>query len=165
MPGIAELALGAAPIAGGALLGVLAGNVKPPDLRALIKQEQDLLERIPLDQVERRAEMQRVIDIHIDDLITGVDKNRSLREAALSYRGNWRDILVFVSAILFTIVWATAVDPAKRSNYWVMLVVLVIATIAAGVYATRGVVRALGTLRRNRADKDHPGDDHPGEGQ
>ncbi len=28
MPGIAELALGAAPIAGGALLGVAAGNIK-----------------------------------------------------------------------------------------------------------------------------------------
>ena len=119
-------------------------------MRALIKQEQDLLERIPLEQVERRAEMQRVIDIHIDDLVSAVDKNRSLREAALSYRGNWRDILVFISAILFTIVWATAVDPAKRSNYWVMLVVLIIATVVAGVYATRGVVRALRTLMRDR---------------
>lgn len=153
MPGIAELALGAAPIAGGALLGVIAGNVKPPDLRALIKQEQDLLERIPPDQLERRAEMQRVIDIHIDDLIAGVDKNRSLREAALSYRGNWRDVLVFISAILFTIVWATAVDPTKRSNYWVMLIVLIIATVVAGIYATRGVVRALRTLRRNRKER------------
>lgn len=30
MPALAELALGAAPIAGGALLGAVAGNLKPP---------------------------------------------------------------------------------------------------------------------------------------
>lgn len=32
MPGIAEIALGAAPIAGGALLGAVAGNLKAPDV-------------------------------------------------------------------------------------------------------------------------------------
>ena len=37
MPGIADLALGAAPIFGGALMGVLAGNLKGPDYRASIK--------------------------------------------------------------------------------------------------------------------------------
>ena len=45
MPGIAEIALGAAPIAGGALLGVAAGNLKPPDVRGQIKQDFDLLDR------------------------------------------------------------------------------------------------------------------------
>jgi hypothetical protein len=45
MPGIAELALGAAPIAGGALLGVAAGNLRPPDIRGMIAKDMDLLER------------------------------------------------------------------------------------------------------------------------
>ncbi len=44
MPGIAELALGAAPIAGGALLGAAAGNLKPPDVRGLITKDLDLLD-------------------------------------------------------------------------------------------------------------------------
>ena len=35
MPGIAEFALAGAPIAGGALLGVVAGNLRGPDVRAI----------------------------------------------------------------------------------------------------------------------------------
>lgn len=150
MPGIAELALGAAPIAGGALLGMAAGNLRPPDLRGNIKKDMELLEMLPPEQVERRAELQRVIDIRIDDIIGGIDKNRSMRELATSYQGNWRDIVVFVCGILFTIVWATAVDPAKRANYWVMLVVLILATVAAGVYAARGVVRGVRSYLQER---------------
>ena len=105
MPGIAEIALAGAPIAGGALLGVAAGNLRPPDIRALIVKDMDLLDRIPAEQVERRAELQRVIDIRVDDLIGAVDKNRELRQLAASYEGNWRDIVVFICAVLFTIVW------------------------------------------------------------
>ena len=55
--GIADLALGAAPIAGGALLGVAAGNLKPPDIRGLIAKDMDLLERIPDDQPELKARL------------------------------------------------------------------------------------------------------------
>ena len=108
MPGFAELALAGAPIAGGALLGVVAGNLRGPDLRGLIKQDMDLLDRLPVDQVERRANLQRVIDQRVDDLIIGADKAQSLREVAMSYRGNWRDIVVFVCALLFTIVCGTS---------------------------------------------------------
>ena len=60
MPGIAELALAGAPIAGGALLGIAAGNLRPPDVRGMIAKDMDLLDRLPEDQVERRAELQRV---------------------------------------------------------------------------------------------------------
>ena len=90
MPGFAEFALAGAPIAGGALLGLAAGSLKGPDVRGNIAADMDLLERIPEDQVHRRAELQRVIDLRIDGLIAGIDKNRELREMALSYRGNWR---------------------------------------------------------------------------
>ena len=55
MPGIAELALGAAPIAGGALLGAAAGGFKGPDVRAMIAKDMDLLDRIPDDQPELKA--------------------------------------------------------------------------------------------------------------
>jgi hypothetical protein len=43
MPGIAELALGAAPIAGGALLGAAAGSFKGPDVRGMFAMDMDLL--------------------------------------------------------------------------------------------------------------------------
>jgi hypothetical protein len=48
MSGLEGFALGAAPLAGGALLGGMAG--KGTDLRAVIKSELDLLERIPEDR-------------------------------------------------------------------------------------------------------------------
>ena len=95
MPGIAEILLGAAPIAGGALVGVAAGNLKGPDVRGQIKQDFDLLDRIPPEETERRAELQRSINRRIDDLIKAGDRSRAIRQAAVSYQGNWRDILLF----------------------------------------------------------------------
>ena len=74
MPGIAELALGAAPIAGGALLGAAAGSFKGPDVRAMIAKDMDLLERIPDDQPELKARLKASIDDRIDDLIAATEK-------------------------------------------------------------------------------------------
>ncbi|MDQ2638531.1 MAG: hypothetical protein M3Y83_16815 [Actinomycetota bacterium] len=151
MPGIAELALGAAPIAGGAMLGVIAGNLKPPDVRGQIIKDIDLLERIPPEQVERRARLQASIDQRIDDLISAGERSRELREAALSYKGNWRDIVVFVCAVLFTIVWWNVSH--SRSNWLVMFIAMIVLSVAAGIYAGRGVLRALRTFLRRQDDK------------
>ena len=149
MPGIAEIALGAAPVAGGALLGVAAGNLRGPDFRGMIKNDLDLLERIPEDQPERRAELQRTINERIDDLIESTKRSRELRLAAMSYRGNWRDIVIFVCAVLFTIVWWNVSH--SRSNWLVMFIVLIVASVVAGLYALRGALRALRSLiRRSR---------------
>lgn len=141
MPGIAELALGAAPIAGGAMLGAIAGNLKPPDVRGLIVKDLDLLERIPPEQVERRARLQASIDQRIDDLISAGERSRELREAAMSYKGNWRDIVFFICAILFTIVWWNVSH--SRANWLVMFIAMVVLSVAAGIYAGRGVLRAV----------------------
>lgn len=133
------------------MLGIAAGNLRPPDVRGMIKADMELLELIPADQVERRAELQRVIDLRIDDLIAGVDKSHSLREMALSYRGNWRDIVVFICAILFTIVWWNVSH--SRTNWLMMFIVMIVASIAAGLYASRGVVRALRSLARHHDEE------------
>jgi hypothetical protein len=150
MPGIAELALGAAPIAGGALLGVAAGNLKPPDVRGMIAKDMDLLDRIPDNQPELKARLQASIDQRIADLISASEKSRSIREAALSYSGNWRDVVVFICAILFTIIWWNVSH--SRANWLVMFIVMIIASVVAGIYAGRGIVRAVTTfLHRNDA--------------
>jgi hypothetical protein len=152
MSGIASIALAGAPIAGGALLGALAGNMRGPDVRNIVKQDMELLEQLPAEQTHRRAELQRVIDIRIDEMIAAVDKQRSMLEVAATYRGNWRDIVVFVCAILFTIIWWNT--PHTRDNYWVMFVLMIIVSVAAGVYAARGLLRALRTyLRGHRAER------------
>lgn len=151
MPGIADLALGAAPIAGGALLGAAAGNLRPPDVRGLITKDLDLLARIPEDQVDRRARMQASIDRRIDELIEAGDRTREIREAALSYRGNWRDILVFVCALLFTFIWWNVSH--SRPNWTLTFVLMIVVSVAAGIYAGRGVARAINNFMHRNDDK------------
>jgi hypothetical protein len=148
MPGIAELALGAAPIAGGALVGAAAGGFKGPDIRAMIAKDMDLLERIPDDQPELKARLKASIDDRIIDLVKATEKSRAVREAAVSYSGNWRDIVVFLCAILFTIVWWNV--PHSRSNWLVMFIAMIILSVIVAIYAGRGVARAISSyLHRN----------------
>jgi hypothetical protein len=148
MPGLAELALGTAPIAGGALLAVAAGQFKGPDFRALIKQDQDLLDRIPEDQTARRAELQRTIDVRIDDLISATDRSRSLREAASAYKGNWRDGVLFLCVVLFAVIWWNV--PHSRTNWLPTFIVMILLALLSAVYAMRGLIRSLSpTMHRH----------------
>lgn len=144
MTGIAELALGAAPIAGGALLGTLAGTVKGPDFRALIKSDIELLDSLPGESVELRAALRRSIDERVWELIAVADRNHNLRVAATSYKGDWRDVVVFVCAVLFTVVWWNV--PHSRSNWTVTFVFLVILSAVIGLYASRGIVSLIRRL-------------------
>jgi hypothetical protein len=151
MPGIADLALGAAPIAGGALLGVAAGNLKPPDIRGMIAKDMDLLERIPDTQPELKARLKTSIDQRINDLISASERTRTMREAALSYTGNWRDIVVFICAVLFTVIWWNVSH--SRSNWLLLFIVMIVLSIVAGIYAGRGVVRAITRMVRRNDDE------------
>lgn len=152
--GILDVAMGAAPLAGGALLGVAAGNLKPPDVRAAIKADMDLLDRIPEDQTERRAELQRVIDLRIDELIMAVDRSRQLKSMATGYafnrEGRLRDVLVFVMSVLFTIIWWNVKH--SRPGWLPMFIALVVFTLLAAWYALRGLLRAV-TPSRWRKDR------------
>jgi F0F1-type ATP synthase assembly protein I len=148
MAGLAGLALGTVPIAGGALLAVAAGQFKGPDFRALIKQDQDLLDRIPQEQTARRAELQRTIDMRIDDLISVTYQSRSLREAASAYKGNWRDVVLVLCIVLFAVIWWNV--PHSRTNWLPTLIVLILLGVVAAVYAMRGLTRSLSmTMHRH----------------
>jgi len=151
MPGIADIALGAAPIAGGALLGAAAGSFKGPDVRGMIAKDMDLLERIPDDQPELKARLKASITERIGDLVEGTERSRKIREAAVSYSGNWRDIVVFICAILFTIVWWNVSH--SRANWLVMFIAMIILSVVAGIYAGRGIVRAVKSFMRSDDDR------------
>jgi hypothetical protein len=142
MSGLAGLALGTVPIAGGALLaaaaGQLKGPLKAPDFRGLIKQDQDLLKGIPPEQTARRAELQRTIDVRIDDLIAATDRSRSLRMEASGYQGNWRDVVVFVCVVLFAVIWWNVSH--SRTNWLPMFIVLILLALVTAYYAARGFV-------------------------
>lgn len=149
MAGLAGVALGALPIAGGALLGAAAGQLKGPDFRGALKQDMDLLDRIPEEQTQRRAELQRTIDTRIDDMIAAGDKSRAMRLAASSYGGNWRDIVLFVCAVLFTIVWWNA--DHSRSNWLLMFILMIVVSVLTAAYAARGTARGLSRILRRRS--------------
>ena len=141
MPGIADLALWAAPIFGGALMGVIAGSFKGPDYRAAIKDDLDLLAKIPPENAALREALQRSIDDRISDLVVTMDKSRELRQSAVGYKGDWRDVVVFICALLFTVVWWN-IDH-QRTNWIVMFVFLIALSIVTGLYAARGVLGAF----------------------
>ena len=151
MPGIAELALGAAPIAGGALLGAAAESFKGPDIRAMIAKDMDLLERIPDDQPELKARLKASIDERINDLIAATERTREIRQMAASYQGNWRDFVVFLCAILFTIIWWNVSH--SRANWLIMFIALIALSILAGLYAARGIFRGVATFRHSRGKR------------
>src|ERR1700756_583494 len=150
MTGVAQLALGAAPIFGGALLGVAAGQIRGPDFRGTIKADLELLERIPEEESARRAALQRSINQRIDDLVAANTRSRELRAAASAYQGNWRDIVLVLCAVLFTIVWWNV--PHSRTNWLVLFIVMIALSVVAALYAFRGLRRTLRALFRRRSD-------------
>ncbi|TGB36009.1 hypothetical protein EJD98_12510 [Mycolicibacterium peregrinum] len=133
------------------MLGVIAGNLKPPDIRGMITKDLDLLDRLPAEDVERKARLKASIDERIDGLIDASDRSREIREAAMSYRGNWRDIVVFICALLFTFIWWNVSH--SRSNWLVMFIAMIIVSVAAGIYAGRGIVRAINNFVHRNDDK------------
>ena len=135
------MALGAAPIAGGALLGTLAGTFKGPDFREIIKSDIALLDSLPEDSVDVRRELKRTIDERVLELIANIDQNRELRLTAKSYKGNWRDLVLFLCVLLFTLVWWNV--PHSRTNWTLTFVVLVLVSVIIGIYAARGIIRVI----------------------
>jgi hypothetical protein len=146
MPGLAGLAMGAAPVLGGALLGVAVGQLRGPGLREGIKQDLELLEQMPEMEAARREALRRSIDDRIDELIVAEDKARQLRAAASSYEGSWRDIVLFLCTVLFSIVW-WSVDH-DRDSWLPVFITTIVASVVAGGYAVRGLHRSVRRLRR-----------------
>jgi hypothetical protein len=144
--GLGAIALNSAPVFGGAMLAIAAGQFKGPNYRGLIKEDMDLLDRLPPDATTRRADLQRTIDARIDDLVDAADRTRALRRAAVSYQGNWRDIVLFLCALLFTIVWWDVNH--QRSNWLPMFILLIVLSVVTAVYALRGLLRAATSIVR-----------------
>jgi hypothetical protein len=154
MPGLAAIALGSAPIVGGALLGVASGQFVGRDFRTGIKEDMELLERLPEDEESRRAALRRSIADRIDDLVVANEKRRQLRAAAIVYQGNWRDIVLFLCTVLFTVVWWD-VDHDRKS--WLPLfIVLILASVVTAGYALRGARRSMLKLIHRNASRTSP---------
>jgi len=70
----------------------------------------------------------------------------------MSYQGNWRDVVLFLCVLMFTIIWWDVKH--SRSNWLVMFVLLIVLSVVTAVYALRGILRSAISLahRRRRAD-------------
>ncbi len=148
MVGLGQIALNSAPVFGGAMRAIAAGQFRGPDYRGLIKQDMDLLDRLPPDATQRRAQLQRTIDARVDDLIEAADRSRALRRAALSYRGNWRDLVLLLCVLLFTVIWWDVNH--SRGNWLPMFILLIILCVVTAAYAFRGVLRSASSFVRRR---------------
>jgi hypothetical protein len=72
-----------------------------------------------------------------------------LREAAASYEGNWRDLVVFVSPLFFTIVWWHV---SRQRAHWLLMFTLMILLPTMAVFIrARGVVRTLRRVIHHKA--------------
>ena len=152
MVGVGALVTGVAPPAGGVLLGGMAGKSGPsvPDLRAVIISELDLLQRIPEDEMARRAAFKRMIAEHVEALLVAQEKSREFKRKTKYFTEHWRDIVVFVTTLLFVvIIWHA--DHSRP--VWLPLV---IATIVMSVVTAISVVRGfLSSVRSSASDGDH----------
>ncbi|BBY20646.1 hypothetical protein [Mycobacterium stomatepiae] len=148
MVGLGQLALDSAPALGAVLLAIAAIQFRGPDYRQLIQQDMDLLERLPPEATERRDALRNSIDARIDDLVESANRSRAWRRAAMSYQGDWRDVVVMLCAVLFTIVW-WGVDHS-RGNWMPMFILLILLCVVAAAYAFRGVLRAASAFVHKR---------------
>ena len=148
MAGLGQMALSGAPIFGGVLLAVVARQFRGPNFRGLIKEDMDLLDRLAPEAMARRAELQRTIDARIDDLVVANDRSLALRKAAVSYQGNWRDVVLLLCVLLFTFIWWEISH--SRSNWLVTFILLVVLSFVTAAYALRGVVRAASSFVRRQ---------------
>jgi integral membrane sensor domain MASE1 len=152
MVGVGALVTGVAPLAGGVLLGGIAGKSGPsvPDLRAIISSELDLLQRIPEDEVARRAAVKRMIGEHVEALLVAQEKSREFKKRTRYFTEHWRDLVVLVTTLLFVvIIW-------HADHHRPIWLPLLIATIVMSVVTAIPVVRGfLSSVRSSVPDGDH----------
>ncbi len=152
MVGVGAIVTGVAPLAGGLLLGGMAGRSGPSgaDLRAIILSELDLLQRIPEEEVDRRAAFKRVIAEHIEALLVAQEKSREFKRKTKYFTEHWRDIIVFVTTLLFVVILWHA---DHQRPVWLPLL---IATIVMSVVTAISVVRGFLASVRSSAPDERP---------
>jgi hypothetical protein len=132
------------------LLGGAAGQLKQssgPDYRTAIKEDLDILERLPADLAAHRAAILSTIELRIEDMVSAAAKRHRLRVEVDSYQGNWRDIVLVVCAVLFTYVWWHVSH--HRADWLPVFIALILVCVVTAAYTFRGSVRSARRLIRS----------------
>ena len=143
--------MGTAPVAGGALLAIAFGRFAgaAPDQRVQIKQDLDIIDRLPPEFADRRAVIVEAVGARLDYLIAAGEKSRDWWDTARSYKGNWRDAVLVGCVVLFAFIW-WQVDHSK-SNWLPTFVVLILLGVLTTLYAVRGVLRGVRDATASRS--------------
>jgi CHASE2 domain-containing sensor protein len=111
----------------------------------------DLLERIPEDQITHRAGLEQVIAQHIDDLVVAVEKSRQLQRRNSYFTENWRDLVLFLTTVLFTVV-AWHADH-NRPVWLPIFIAVILLSVVTAMFVLRGFLRSVGPAPHG--DHDH----------
>ena len=96
----------------------------------------------------RREALQRTIDDRIDDLVAANEEDADCVPPQAHTKATGRDIVLFLCAVLFTIVWWNVSH--ARANWMLVFIAMIGASVIAAMYAARGSRRALRqAIRRN----------------
>ena len=152
MVGVGALVTGAAPLAGGVLLGGMAGKSGPsvPDLRAVIISDLDLLRRTPEDQVARRAAFERMLGEHVEALLVAQEKSREFRRKTSYFIEHWRDIVLLITTLLFVVVIWYA--DHHRPIWLPLLIATIVMSVVTAISVVRGFLRSI---RPSAPEGDH----------
>ena len=143
MVGVGALVTGAAPLAGGVLLGGMAGKSGPsvPDFRAVILSDLELLQRLPEAEVARRAALKRMLGEHVEALLVAQEKSREFRRKTRYFTEHWRDIVLFVTTLLFVVVICYA--DHHRPVWLPLLIATIVMSVVTGIAVVRGFLRSI----------------------
>ena len=142
MVGLGALVTGAAPLAGGVLLGGMAGKLglSAPDWRAVILSDLELLHRIPEAEVARRAALKRMLGEDVEALLAAQEKSREFRRRTRYFTEHWRDIVLFVTTLLFVVVIWYA--DHHRPVWLPLLIATIVMSVVTGISVVRGFLRS-----------------------
>jgi hypothetical protein len=103
----------------------------------------ELLQLIPEDQVARRVALKQMIGDHIDDLLLAQEKSREFQRKTRYFtdRGHWRDIVLFVTTVLFAVV--IGLGNHHRPVWLPLLVATIVMSVVTGIDVVRGFLRSV----------------------
>ena len=140
MSGLRAFALGAAPLAGGVLLG--DRGPRATECSGFASRHQ--IGNGPAGADSARpghpsSRAEQVIAQHIDDLVVAIEKSRHLQRSTSYFVENWRHLVLFLTTVLFSVVaWHT---DHNRPVWLPIFIAATLLSVVTALFVLRGFLR------------------------